>query len=397
VAPGAGEEVVKIPISKPLFGEEERRALVEPLDTGWVVQGPKVAEFERLFAEFTGTRHAIATTSCTTALHLALIALDVKAGDEVIVPSFTWVATANVVEMQGAKPVFVDVELDTFNLDVKQLERLVTPKTKAIIPVSLFGISAPMGPVLEIARRHGIKVVEDDACAVAAYYDGHHAGSLADAGCFSFHPRKAITTGEGGMLVTNDDAVATRVRSLRDHGASKSDLARHLGPRSYVLPDFNVVGYNYRMTDFQGALGVVQMGRVRTIAEERTRRAKRYDEAFAKLGWLRPPVLPAGCVHGYQAYVTLFQPEPPTLANVERLHAGRNALMDKLEAAGIATRSGTHAVTMLGFYRDRYGIRPEDFPGAYLADRLSLALPLYAQMTDEEQDYVIEHVTKGVS
>lgn len=388
---------MKIPISKPYFGDEEKRAVQEPLETGWVVQGPKVAEFERCFAAYTGAPYALATTSCTTALHLALVALGVGPGDEVIVPSFTWVATANVVEMQGARPVFVDIELETFNVDVAQIERAITPRTKVILPVSLFGISAPMQPIMEMARQHALQVVEDAACAVGAWYKGKHAGTLADIACFSFHPRKAITTGEGGMVITANEAIAGQVRSLRDHGASKSDLARHLGARSYILPDFNVVGYNYRLTDLQGALGVAQMARLEWILEQRTRLARRYNEALAPLRWLRPPLLPEGCRHGYQAYVCLFQPEKPTLANVERLNAGRNALMDRLEAAGIATRPGTHAVHILGYYRNKYNLKPEDCPNAFLTDQLTVALPLYAQMSGEEQDYVINHLEENRS
>src|SRR5438874_2482832 len=195
---------MNIPLTKPYFGEEERRAVAEPLDMGWVIQGPKVAEFERLFAAYTGAPFALATTSCTTALHLALVALGVGPGDEVIVPAFTWVATANVVEMQGARPVFVDIELATFNIDAAQIAQAITPRTKVIMPVSLFGISAPMQPILENARRYDLKVVEDAACALGAWYGDHHAGTLADLGCFSFHPRKAITTGEGGMVITAD-------------------------------------------------------------------------------------------------------------------------------------------------------------------------------------------------
>ncbi len=195
-----------------------------------------------------------------------------------IIPPFTWVATANVVEMLGAQPVFVDIELDTFNIDVSKIEASVTPRTKVIVPVSLFGVSAPMRPIMDIAKKYHLFVVEDDACATGAWYQGHHAGTLADIGCFSFHPRKAITTGEGGMVITNSTELAEKMRSLRDHGASKSDLARHLGSRSYLLPEFNVVGYNYRMTDFQGAIGVEQMKRLQWILEQRTRLAHRYDE-----------------------------------------------------------------------------------------------------------------------
>jgi dTDP-4-amino-4,6-dideoxygalactose transaminase len=384
--------MMKIPISKPYFGEEERRLILEPLETGWVVQGPQVAAFERCFAKYTGAPVAVATSSCTTALHLALVTLGVGPGDEVIVPAFTWVATANVVEMQGAQPVFVDVELDTFNIDVKQVEPAITSRTKVIMPVSLFGISAPMHPIADLARAYGLKVVEDAACAAGAWYRGRHTGTMADIGCFSFHPRKNITTGEGGMLITSDEATAERVRSLRDHGASKSDLARHLGGDTHALPDFNVLGYNYRMTDLQGALGVAQMARLEWILEQRARLARRYMDALTGKPWLRPPIVPKSCRHAYQAFVCLFQPERPTLGNVERLHAQRNELMDNLNAAGVTTRPGTHAVHMLGYYRQKYGLKPKDFPMAFLADYLTLTLPLYAQMTDEEQEYVIEQL-----
>jgi perosamine synthetase len=384
---------MKIPISKPYFGDEERAAIVEPLETGWVVQGPKVAEFERLFGAYIGASHAVATSSCTTALHLSLVAYGIGPGDEVIVPSFTWVATANVVEMTGARPVFVDIDLDTFNVDAERIAAAVTPRTRAVIPVSLFGVSAPIREVREVAARHDLKVIEDDACASGAWYAGRHAGMHADVACFSFHPRKAITTGEGGMVITADPYVAQSVRSLRDHGASKSDLSRHLGKRSYVLPDFDRVGFNYRMTDIQGALGVVQMSRLEAILELRTERARVYDGRIGKLGWLRPQAVPPESRHGYQAYVCLFQPEAPTLANLDELHARRNELMDSLEEAGIATRPGTHAVHTLGYYRRKYGIQPEDHPNALIADRLSIALPLYAQLTDDEQAYVIQHLT----
>lgn len=386
---------MKIPISRPFFGVEEQRAIVEPLESGWVVQGPKVAEFEQRFGAYTGSPNCVATTSATTALHLALVALGVGPGDEVIVPAFTWVATANVVEMQGAKPVFVDIDLETFNVDVKQLETAITPRTKVIMPVSLFGLSADMSPIMALAARRGIKVVEDDACATGAWYRGKHAGTLADIGCFSFHPRKAITTGEGGMVITANAAIAGHVRSLRDHGASKSDLARHHGARSYILPDFNMVGFNYRMTDLQAAVGVVQMQRLEDLLARRIAVAQRYDRALASIDWLALPSTPEGSVHGYQSYVTLFRPEPPSIRNVPALHERRNAFMDEMERAGVATRPGTHAVHMLGFYREKYGIRPADFPNAYIADQLTVALPLFAQLTEEEQSYVVDVVARS--
>jgi perosamine synthetase len=387
---------VNIPITRPYFDDAERKAIVEPLETGWVVQGPKVAEFERLFAEFVRSRFAVATTSCTTALHLAAVISGVGPGDEVHVPSLTWVATANLVEVTGARPVFADICLDTFNINPSAVPGVVTPRTRAVIAVSLFGLSAPMSALVDIARARGLYLIEDDACALGAYDDGQHAGLRADMACFSFHPRKAITTGEGGMIITNREDYAVALRSLRDHGASTSDLARHHSPRSYELPAFNVLGFNYRMTDFQGALGVAQMQKLPWILAQRRRVAERYDSQLADIGWLRTPQVPDGSVHGYQSYVCLFAPETPTLANVESLHRRRNAVMDALQEGGISTRPGTHAVHMLGFYSSKYGLRPEDYPNSYMADRLSLTLPLSAQMTEDEQQYVVDAIRRVV-
>ncbi|MBF0527689.1 MAG: DegT/DnrJ/EryC1/StrS family aminotransferase [Deltaproteobacteria bacterium] len=386
---------MKIPLAKPMFGEEEKQLVLEVLESGWVVQGPKVAEFERRFAAFTGAPFAVAASSCTTALHLALISLGIGPGQEVIVPAFTWIATANVVEMVGARPVFVDIDLETFNIDVRRVEKAITAKTGAIIPVSLFGLSADLHPILDLAQKHELKVVEDAACALGALYHGHPAGTMADAACFSFHPRKSITTGEGGMLTTANETVAADVRSRRDHGASANDLVRHLGARTYLLPEFNHFGYNYRMTDLQGALGVAQMGRLEWILQRRAVLAERYDAALKGIPWLRPPVVPGGYRHAYQAYVCLFQSETPCLDNVVTLNTNRNAFMDRLEAAGLSSRPGTHAVHLQGYYREKYGYNPEDFPQAYLADQLTLTLPLYAQMTEVEQDYVIECIKRG--
>lgn len=379
-----------IPITKVLFGEEELRAVQLPLETGWIVQGPYVKKFEDGFAERTGAGAAIATSSCTTALHIAVAALGLKPGDEVIVPSFTWVATANVVEYMGATPVFCDIDLASFNLDTTLLEALVTPRTVGIIPVHLFGGAADMDAVLAVAQRHGLWVVEDAACGFGTWYGGRHAGTLGEAGCFSFHPRKSITTGEGGMITTADPALERLSRSLRDHGASRSDHDRHNNRGSFLLSDYDVLGFNFRMTDIQGALGCAQLDRSDIILDGRRERAARYDRLLAGLDWYRPQQIPAGSVHGYQAYVGLFAPEEPTLANVAVLNERRNALMEQLESQGIATRPGTHAPPLQGLYRDKYGIRPEDFPAATIAQQLSLALPLYPQMTDAEQDEVCE-------
>jgi len=383
---------MKIPITKTVLDEKEMAAIQEPLKTGWVVQGPHVKAFEENFADFTGAKEAIACSSCTTALHMAVAALDIRPGDEVIVPAFTWVSTANVVEYMGAKVVFCDVDTRTFNIDPDKIEALITSKTKAIIPVHLFGLAAEMDKILEIARKHNLGVVEDAACGFGAYYNGIHVGHIGDMGCFSFHPRKAITTGEGGMLLTNNEDYAKLTRSLRDHGASKSDLARHTGKAAFLLSEFNVLGFNYRMTDMQGAMGIEQLKKAEWIQQQRTDRGKRYDELLADVDWLELPHVPDNCEHGYQSYVCMFNPEAITMDNVDKLHDLRNDLMMRMEEIGISTRQGTHAVTTLGFYQQKYGISDKDYPNAYICDRLSLSLPLYAQMTDEEQDYVVSNM-----
>ncbi len=384
-----------IPITKPVFGPEEMEAVQAPLREGWVVQGPRVRRFEEMFSSFTEARHCVATSSCTSALHVAVAALGLKPGDEVIVPAFTWVSTANVVEYMGARPVFCDIDRRSFNIDPTLIEALITPRTVGIIPVHLFGLVAEMGAVSEIAERCGLWVVEDAACAMGGWYHGRHAGTLGTTGCFSFHPRKSITTGEGGMLTTRDNDLADLARSLRDHGASRSDHARHAGPSAFLLPEFHHLGYNYRMTDLQGALGCAQMERASAILAARSSLARRYDEILSDLNWLDTPAVPAGHVHGYQAYVCWFHPEPPSLATAEGLHRRRNALMARLEAKGISTRQGTHAPVLLDYYAQKYELRPEHYPNAYLADRLSLTLPLFPQMTDAEQDLVRQELRDG--
>lgn len=383
---------MKIPITKPVFGDEERAAVVKPLESGWVVQGPFVAEFEAKFAAFSGAPHAVAASSCTTAMHIAVAALGLKPGDEVIVPAFTWVSTPNVVEYMGATPVFCDIDLTTFNMDVARLASLVTPRTVGLFPVHLFGLCADMDPILDLARRKGLWVIEDAACGFNAWYKGRHCGSFGDAGCFSFHPRKAITTGEGGMLTTGSGELASLSRSLRDHGASRSDHARHHASAAFLLAEYDRVGFNFRMTDIQAAIGSVQMDRAPWIGGERARVAAQYDERLRAFDWLAPPGVPDGYQHGYQAYVCLFRPETPSMANVERLHKWRNRLMTRLEERGVSTRQGTHAPVLQGFYRTKYRIAPEDFPNAAIADRLTLTLPLYPGMTEAELSYVLDEL-----
>jgi perosamine synthetase len=379
-----------LPITRPFFGDEELRAVQIPLETGWLVQGPFVQEFEDKFARFTGSSHAVATSSCTTALHLGVAALGLQPGDEVIVPAFTWVATPNVVEYMGARPVFCDVELETFNADVGQIGSKITERTVGIIAVHLFGLCVDLEPILALARDRGLWVLEDAACGFGAWYHGTHAGTLGDLGCFSFHPRKSITTGEGGMVTTERADLAERIRSLRDHGASRSDFDRHRSQASYLLADYDMLGYNYRLTDLQAAVGSVQMDRAEWILAQRRRCAQVYDALLVDVPWLRLPQAAPGLQHGYQAYVTLFAPEAPTLENADRLHEQRNRLMGRLEERGIATRPGTHAAALQGFYANKYGVDRSDFPQAYIAEQLSLALPLFPQMTQSDLDYVAE-------
>jgi perosamine synthetase len=386
---------MNVPIARTSLLESEIQSVMDPLRSGWLVQGPKVREFEDKWSAFTGAKHSIAVTSCTTGLHLSLAAMGIQPGDEVIVPAFTWIATANVVEHLGAKVVFCDIDLETFNLNVQQLDSLVTDKTKAILPVHLFGMSADMTTINALAKRHTLWVVEDAACGFGSRYEGRHVGTLGHAGVFSFHPRKAITTGEGGMITTQDDDLAQKLRRLRDHGAAMSDLQRHLGSRPYLLADHPDAGYNQRMTDLQAALGSAQMDRAIEIIRERQRLAQRYDEAFFKLPWLRMPVQRFGYEHSYQSYPCLFQPESVKPDSVSRINQRRNVWMDKLQKVGISTRPATHAVHMLTYYREKYKLNPQDFPCAYVANDCSISLPLFHGMTPEEQDYVIKQVIES--
>ena len=386
---------LNVPIARTSLLDTEIQSVLAPLQSGWLVQGPKVQEFESKWSNFTGSENSLAVTSCTTALHLSLAALGFGPGDEAIVPAFTWISTANVVEHLGGKVVFCDIDPLTFNIDVGQLESKITPRTKAILPVHLFGLSANMDPINEIAKSNKLWVIEDAACGFGATYRGAHVGTLGTTGCFSFHPRKAITTGEGGMVTTSDSSLADKIRCLRDHGATMSDLQRHMGAKPYLLADHPEAGYNQRMTDIQGALGSAQMDRAEQIVAERRRIAARYDKAFSDLDWLRTPLCPEGYQHGYQSYPCMFRPDNLGLNNVKEVNSARNLWMEALQQLGISTRPATHAVHMLSYYRTKYGISPEDFPNAYIANDCSISLPLFHGMTDLEQEYVIECVLQS--
>ena len=280
-----------IQISEPDTGEEEWQAIKEPIFSGWLTQGSKVAEFERLFSNVHKVNRALAVTSCTAGLHLALEAIGIRPGDEVIVPAFTWISTANVVEYCGAKPVFVDVSRDSYNIDPKNIRAKVTKKTKAIIPVHLFGLSADIDAIRADIPEN-VKIVEDAACASGTIYKEKWAGSLGDIAAFSFHPRKSITTGEGGMVTTNDTFLAEKVSQMRNHGASISEEMRHKSPRPFDLPDFKLLGFNYRMTDLQGAVGIVQLKKLTEFINERAKWAEWYREQLKNIDWIKLPQEP---------------------------------------------------------------------------------------------------------
>jgi perosamine synthetase len=388
--------VHSVPIARTSLTEDEIYSVITPLRSGWLVQGPKVKEFEDRWSWFTGAPHSLAVTSCTAGMELALAALGLKTGDEVILPAFTWISTANVIEHFGAKPVFCDIDLATFNIDVELIEGLITDKTVGIMPVHLFGLSADMDPILNIAKKYDLWTVEDAACGFGAKYKGSHVGSFGDAGVFSFHPRKAITTGEGGMVTSSNEGLITKIQQLRDHGAVMSDLQRHLGAKPYLLADHVHAGYNQRMTDIQGALGAKQMERASEITYERRSIAGRYNEAFASLDWLALPANPAEHEHGYQSYPCLFMPESISIDNLKNVNVSRNDWMNELQSKGISTRPATHAVHMLTYYREKYSLKSEDYPNAYIANDCSISLPLFHGMTNEEQDFVIDAVTKKV-
>ena len=394
---------MNIPITKTIFGKEEAEAIVKPLETGWVVQGPNVAKFQEMFANFTGAKHAHATTSCTTALHLGLEAMGIGRGDKVIVPSFTYIASANAVEYTGAEVVFCDIDLRTFNIDETKLEEIIKNDSsiKAIMPVNLFGLCANMPYIMELAEKYNLKVIEDSACGFDGWIGNRHSGTFGDVGCFSFHPRKSICTGEGGMLITNSDEIANRVSQLKDHGASKSDLQRHKERGGSLLPDFTMRGYNYRMTDMQGALGVCQMEKKEYIMSGRREVASRYDTALKDISQLITPFTPKNYKHGYQSYVCIFTDGEDisnlTKEQIDRINIKRNIFMEKLEEKNIATRQGTHAVHTLRYYKDKNSFNDEDFLNSYAGDRLSIALPLYAGMSNEEFEYIISNIKEALA
>lgn len=368
-------------ITEPSFDESEIEMLKECLGSKWVTQGPMTSRFEGLLARAHGVEHALACTSATAALHLSALALELKPGDEVLVPAFTWITSANCAEYVGAKAVFVDIDPATYNLDPVKLAAAITPRTRAIVAVHLFGLAAPMNEIMALADKHGLAVIEDAACAIGTTYLGKPVGGIGDLGCFSFHPRKVVTTGEGGAVTTNQAALADRVRSLRNHGATGAPdpaLEPH-GP--WTMGTFDNLGYNLRLSDIQAAVGVAQMAKMQRLVADRRRSAGRY---LASLADAKDLILPIGGDtpgHTYQSFVVRVR---------EGGRPRRNAIMAALASRGMQTRPGTHAVHRLGYYRDKYGIESAAFPHAVDAEDTTVTLPIVPFMNEHVQDAVVE-------
>jgi perosamine synthetase len=370
-----------IPITRPSIGQEEVDAAGQAILSGWLSQGPRVQQFEEAVAAYVGASHAVSTSNCTTALHLALLGAGVQPGDQVICPSFTFIATANAIVYAGAEPVFVDIDPRTYNIDPERVEAAVTPRTRAILPVDQIGLAAEVPAILEIGRRRGLKVVEDAAPSLGATVGSARVGSLSDLTCFSFHPRKSITTGEGGMITTADGGIADRLRRLRSHGASTSDLARHQSG-SLEFEEYLELGFNYRMTDVQAAIGLVQMGRLDGILAARRHLALRYSAMLGQLEGVEVPYEPPGRQHTFQSYCVRL---PSSV---------RGRVMADLAAAGVSSRRGVMAIHLEPFYRSSMAGR--SLPETERAAEDTLLLPLYAGMTEADQDQVVESLAASL-
>lgn len=356
-----------IKLALPDIGEEELSEVKKVFDSKYLVQGDKVEEFENLVKKYLNVKYVIAVTSGTAALHLALVSLNVKSGNEVIVPDFTFPATSNVVELVGASTKFVDIKSESFCIDVDQIEKNITQKTKAIIPVHEFGQSADMDKIMYLAKKYNLKIVEDAACALGAEYKGKMAGTIGDIGCFSLHPRKAITTGEGGLVVTNNDELAEKIKILRNHGLS------------YVngKPQFVMAGLNYRMTNIQGAIGVAQMKKLRHINKKRMEIAHKYNELLRDMEGITIPEEKSYGKHVWQSYHILLDKE-----------IDRDLLIKKLKEKGIETNFGAYAVHMQPYYKNKYKYDDINYKNASNAYQQGIVLPLHTGLSKDNLIYI---------
>jgi len=370
-----------IPITRLSVGEAEAMAAAEAVRSGWLTSGKRVQQFESLVAEYVGAKQAVGVSSCTTALHLALLAAGVRAGDEVICPSFSFISTANAIRYVGAEPVFVDIDPDTFNIVPELVEAAISPRTKAILPVSQIGLAADIPAILEIGRRYGLPVIEDAAPSLGAKVGDAFIGGLSDYTCFSFDPRKVLTTGEGGMITTNNAEAAERLRAMRAHAASVSAIDRHTTAR-VVLECYPEVGFNYKLTDIQGAIGIVQMGRAEEIIAERRRLADRYRQLLADDARVVLPLEPQGYRHVYQSYCIRLRSDKTQLEVMDAMAqlgvAGRRIIAIHQEAPYRQCRAGSSLVE------------------TERAMKETLLIPLFVGLSDAEQDEVVMAVRKAL-
>lgn len=374
-----------LPFSSPLISKDEISEVADTLRSGWLTTGPKVKGFEEEFARYIGSKHAIAVNSCTGALHLALVAAGIGTGDEVITTPYTFIATANVILHVGAKPVFVDIRPDIFNIDVEKIEAAITPKTKAIMPVHYAGQPCEMDEILEIARRHRLLVIEDAAHAIAAEYKGRKVGTIGDVTCFSFYATKNLVTGEGGMVTTNDGGVAEKIKILSLHGMSKDAWKRYTAAGSWY---YEVIypGYKYNMTDIQASLGLHQLKKLAKFQKRREDIAEAYNEAFAGLDAIEMPFVKPDVKHAWHLYVIKIVPE--------RLKINREQFIEALKEENIGTSVHFIPVHLHPYYRETFGFKEGDFPVAEKAYERVISLPLYPKMSDEDVECVIVAVRK---
>jgi len=374
-----------IPLAKPFFSDEEFRLVAETIQSGWVTQGPRVAEFESAVADYVGATEAVAVSSGTAGLFLSLKVLGVGPGDEVIVPSLSFIATANAIIHVGADPVFVDIDPRTFNIDPTRIESAVTSRTRAIIPVDQLGMPAMMDEVRQIASRRGVPIVEDAACALGSRYRGRHVGQFADLTCFSFHPRKIVVAGEGGMITTNDRELASRLRRLRHQGMMISDLERHRADR-VLIETYPEVGYNFRLSDVQAAIGIAQMAKLELQLAKRRAIANRYAQELAGCEALELPRADTGVEFNYQSFLVRFRGATRTM---------RNNLMNELHQRRISTRRGVMAIHREACYESAKISGSLEHTEA-AADQ-TMNLPMYAELAEDDQSYVIDQLLDAVA
>lgn len=374
-----------LPFALPDIGEEEINEVLDSLRSGWLTTGPKTKRFEEDFAGFAGEgTEAIAVNSATAGLHLALEAVGIGPDDEVITTPYTFTSDAEVVRYLGADPVFADIDPATFNIDPARIESAITPKTKAIIPVHFAGLSCDMDAILAIARKHGLKVVEDAAHALPTTCKGRLVGSLdSDATVYSFYATKTITTGEGGMIVTRNPELAKRCRVMRLHGISRDAFDRYTSTKPAWHYEVVAPGCKYNMTDIAASLGIHQLKKAMAFQQKREAMAGRYDDAFGDLPIILPPKAPAEDTHAWHLYVIRLTNE----TNISRDH-----FIELMAEKGIGCSVHFIPLHLHPYWRDRYNLKPEDFPNALNAYEHAVSLPLYTKMTDADQERVIKAV-----